>query len=263
MASLKAFAQCLWVGAGASPVFPVPPPVPFSVVRHLFGYQARGYVGPLSVKTQLDLVGGRHFHLNLIRVGLESFTPANNQAIDAALESLRTIYANAGFGIGRVLRFEIAEEQANDSGVVQGILVFDSLADDLTNAWTVHNNGLDVFLVLVFDPAPNTQVIGRSAVGGPCDKDDSCVMTGCVVSLETASTGQVLAHEAGHYLGLSHINNLTAAIVDLDNDGNVDPTIPASVVANLMFPVMTPTSLVLNNFQRAIMTGHCFAREGC
>lgn len=258
---MKAVAECLWVGEKALPV-PYPPPTPFSVVRHFFGYRAKGYAGPLSLKRQIQLVQGQHLHVNLVRVGVESFTPANNQAIDLAVETLRNIYAGAGLGIGRVLRFDIAEQDANDSLVVQGVLLFDAAAEILTNSWTVHNNGLDVFLVLVFDPIPNTSVIGRSSVSGPCDKDDSCVMTGCVVSLETAVTGLVLAHEVGHYLGLGHIGNLTAAFVDIDNNGVVDPWINPSLVANLMFP-MAAGGQALNQSQRGLMGLHCFTKPGC
>jgi hypothetical protein len=266
MPGLKEIANCMWVGAkGGGLPLPIPPPSPFSVVRHLFGYTAQGYTGPLSVKQQISLVQGRHVHLNMIRVGVESFTTANDQAIDQALEITRAIYATVGVGVGRVLRFSIPEVDANESFVFQSIMILDGMAAFLTNSWTVHNNGMDIFLVLQFDPIIGGGTIGRSEVGGPCDKDDTCVMTGSIVSLEmgAATTGLVLAHEAGHYLGLSHINNLTAQSVDLDQNGVIDPTIPASVIANLMFPVATSASTTLTMGQGGLMMMHCFSRPGC
>lgn len=261
MTSLKAIANCLWAGADAG--FVPKPPSPFSVVRNFFGYRVNGHTGSLSVKQQIELVRGRHIHLNVITVGDENFGTGHRQIIDQAIENMRGIYAAVGVGIGRVLAFSIPEADANESLIFKSIMVFDSLAESLTNDWTVHNNALDIFVVLQFDLVPGG-VIGRSPVGGGCDKDDSCEMTGCVVSLETGGlTGQLLGHEVGHYLGLPHINGLSAQAVDMDNNGVIDPWVTTAQRANLMFPVNTGTSNTLTAAQVASIFMHCFWREGC
>jgi hypothetical protein len=61
-------------------------------------------------------------------------------------------------------------------------------------------------------------------------------MDGAVVELIGSTTGQVLAHEVGHYLGLSHVTG--------------DST-------NLMFPSV-PNGGVLTTAQGNIMKSHCF-----
>jgi hypothetical protein len=104
-------------------------------------------------------------------------------------------------------------------------------AEALTDEWTVPNRSVDVFVVKLYVGA----VAGLSPVGGPCDKDAKG-MDGSVVELVGTTTGQVLAHEVGHYLGLSHVNG--------------DST-------NLMFPSV-PNGGLLTASQGNIMLRHCF-----
>jgi hypothetical protein len=65
-------------------------------------------------------------------------------------------------------------------------------------------------------------------------------MNGSVVAIEgwPELTGFVLAHECGHYLGLSH----------RDNEGN-----------NLLFPTV-PNGGFLDNSQGGTIRSHCFCR---
>lgn len=263
MASLRETAECMWVGAQGFEV-PVPPPEPLSVVRDFFGYSATGHTGPLSLLTQMRLVRGQHVHVNLIRVGIENFTAANDRELDRAVEITRGFYATVGIGVGRVLRYFITEEEANENLVFGSIMVFDHLYKPLTDRWTVLNNALDLFVLLQYDPILGG-VLGRSPVSGPCDKNDTCQTTGVVFAIEATpdETGQLLAHEVGHYLGLGHINGLTSSAVDLDNDGVIDPWVPDSARNNLMFPRNIPTATTLTQPQGVMMRLHCFQREGC
>jgi hypothetical protein len=108
---------------------------------------------------------------------------------------------------------------------------------DLTNDWTVPNSALDIFWVLTYSGS----TIGYSRVDGPCDKDAKG-MDGSVVAIEGAvtTTGFVLAHEAGHYLGLSH----------------------SSSSGNLMFGTV-PNGGNLTSGQGSDMRDHCFTKSGC
>lgn len=107
----------------------------------------------------------------------------------------------------------------------------------LTNDWTVPNDALDIFFVLTYSGS----TIGLSRVDGPCDKDAKG-MDGSVVAIEGSAntTGFVLAHEAGHYLGLNHSTNMN----------------------NLMFGTV-PNGGQLTSGQGADMRDHCFVDPGC
>jgi len=255
MTSVRELATCLNIVEST--------PGQMSIEQDFFGYLARGDVGPLSLRTQMQLVQGPHIDLNLIRVANENFTFANEQQIDAAVEIMRTIYAAQGVGVGRVLRYYITEAEANQLFIYNSTMLIDAQAEALTIAYTVQNKGIDVFLLLQWDPIPGGTV-GLSPVGGTCDKHDDCTMTGSVVSLETGpNTGAVLAHEVGHYLGLSHINGLSAAQIDLNGDGVIDPGVPASIVNNVMCPIESVPTPSFNNLQGASIHLHCFMRPGC
>src|SRR5688572_13937761 len=134
-------------------------------------------------------------------------------------------------GVGRVRRYFITDADANNHENIGS----DGEAEDLTNEWTVDNRALDIFFVLTY----SGDAIGLSRVDGPCDKDAKG-MDGSVVAIETALTGAVLAHEAGHYLGLDH-----------SDDDN-----------NLMFRSV-PNGGNLTNNQGADMRDHCFVRSPC
>lgn len=201
----------------------------FSVIHDFFGHltQPTG----LSVSTQVNrLTSFRHIDMNMIRVGSEQFTFADLQEIDSAVRDTRNTYAQVSLAVGRVLHWQITNAQANGYDNIDS----DDEASDLTDDWTVHNDGLDIFMVLTY--AGST--IGLSAVDGPCNKDAKG-MNGSVVAIEGSAntTGFVLGHEAGHYLGLSHVNDGT----------------------NLMNPTV-PNGGLLTSSQGSNMRDHCFVK---
>jgi hypothetical protein len=239
MASIRNIAKCIELSGN------------MSIIRDFLGY-ARRPPKSISLLNHLKLLKGRHIHLNIIHVGSNLFTPANNDDIADAIQIARERYAQINLGIGRIRYYDI------DSTVARGREVINSDAEaiTLTREWTVPNNAFDVFIVLRYDafvyipPRPRehtgiwkpVDTVGRSATKGPCNKNSSCVMTGSVVCLEIPGlTGDILAHEVGHYLGLSH---------DEDNSNN------------LMYPSV-PNGGTLTADQGSKMMKHCFTMGAC
>lgn len=217
--SLRQSAACIGIGGN------------FSVLRDYFGYGS--VPQPLSLRTQMRRLQHKHVHMNLIRVGVESFTVDDERELDAAVQFTRDVYATVDVGVGRVRRFFVTTDEANGRDNIGGA----DEAESLTDEWTVPNQALDVFFVLSY--AGDT--IGRSAVDGPCDKNAKG-MDGSVVAIEGSfsTTGTVLAHEVGHYLGLEHVTSN----------------------ANLMFKSV-PNGGGLSAKQGSNMRDHCFVRPAC
>lgn len=165
--------------------------------------------------------------INIIRVGSDQFTSTDLATIDSAVTVMRNTYATVGITLRRVERWIITTAQARGRDIIDS----NSEAEALTDEWTVPNNNVDVFFVRLYVGS----VAGLSPVGGPCNKDAKG-MDGAVVELIGSTTGQVLAHEVGHYLGLSHVTG--------------DST-------NLMFPSV-PNGGGLTTAQGNTMKTHCF-----
>jgi hypothetical protein len=165
--------------------------------------------------------------INIIRVGSENFTSADATTINNAITTIKNTYATVGLSISRVERYTISLADAKGRDVIDN----DGEAEALTDEWTVPNNAVDVFFVKLYVGA----VAGLSPVSGPCDKDAKG-MDGSVVELVGSTTGQVLAHEVGHYLGLSHVTGDSS---------------------NLMFPSV-PNGGLLTAAQGTTMKSHCF-----
>jgi hypothetical protein len=149
--------------------------------------------------------------INIIKVGSEDFTPADNQKVLDSLRITREIYEQVDFTLGAVDFWIIRNADAGNYRVINS----ESEAEDLTQDWTVRNDKLDVFVVRAMIGAD-----GWSAINGPCDKNAKG-FNGAVVSLNgsTANAGNTFAHEMGHYLGLEHVadeNNF------IGNDGASD-----------------------------------------
>lgn len=204
-----------------------------SVVGNLFGYSM--VPRQLSLRRQLELMHGKHLHLNLILVADEDFAWADWCEIFEAVQITREIYEKEDLGVGRLRYYGIPKKEAGSLAVVDSL----SEAKDLTEEWTVDNNNIDVFVVRKMNGAD-----GWSAVGGSCDKDSKGKMTGSVVSLNgnSANSGNTFAHEIGHYLGLDHISTQCNFI---GNNGG----------SNSCTGILT--------WQGNKMKTHCFIRSGC
>lgn len=220
MASLRDVAACIGVSGT------------ISVSRDFLGFLT-GVPGDVSLLTQVRRLQGRHVHMNFIRVGSDQFTNADLAEMDSALQFTRDTYAQVNLGVGRVEHYWITTAEADGADNINS----DAEAEELTNDWTVPNSALDIFFVRTYSGT----TIGLSRVDGPCDKDAKG-MDGSVVAMEGSvnTTGFVLAHEAGHYLGLNH----------------------SSSSGNLMFGTV-PNGGSLTGSQGSNMRDHCFSKSGC
>lgn len=204
-----------------------------SVLGNLFGYPL--VPKDLSVRSQVQAMKGRHYHLNVICVAPEDFAAGASRQICYSIQVTREIYGRVGLGIGRVEWFSIPREQAGAHAVIDS----ESEASDLTSDWTVPNDGLDLFVVRSIMGAD-----GWSAVNGSCDKN-SKGMTGSVVELypdDDDYTANGFAHEMGHYLGLNHIPDAGNII---GGDGGSD------------------SWTGIYDWQGDTMKRHCLVRSGC
>lgn len=192
-----------------------------------------------------------HVHLNLIEVGFDAAGVGNLDAVDDkvdyAVHRTRRIYATVGLGLGRVSYYWIGVAQANG----YDDLGSESEADDLSDDWSVSNDGVDMFLVANIS---DTDFVGISPVPGDCDKGDkSDGLIGGEVGREAEGFSRTAAHELGHFLDLSH------------NHGDTCPTATTArenLMAQTKCCVTTRSSVLLTSSQGTTMRGRCQVRAG-
>lgn len=239
MPSLRALAGC--VGLTGS----------FSVLGQFFGFSRRtvppdptGTRSVVSLKRQLDRLGGDHHDVNVIRVGSDQFNDADLIEIDYSIYKLRNIWNQVGLGVGRVRHYAIPTSDSDglDSPTSRGEL------EDITDRWSVPNAGIDLFVPHNMNVTTSSgSILGRSAVGGPCEGKDDKGMNGSVTGLwGSEQTARTFAHELGHYLDLRHRN------------GQPDNLMCQSSKAN-----STRNSTDLTSGQGNDMRDHCLVRGGC
>ncbi len=227
MASLKDIAQrCL----GVTP--------PFSVIEDVFGFPFGHPARTLSLKQQLQLIQGSSVNFNLIRVGLGNFSDADHQEIQTAVQVTREIYAQIGLGVRRLVWAYISVDDADAYTTIDTV----AEAKDLTDDWNGPGGAHDVFIVR--NMLTPEGFIGYSAIEGPCDKDDKDELSGSVTSLNATGafrSGVLMAHEVGHYLGLSH----------------------TSATNNLMRPSISSSNTNVTSGQGSDLRDHCWVSDAC
>lgn len=171
-----------------------------------------------SLKRHLQVISGKSTNLVVILVGHEKgFSGAVSRddvtKIQYAIQVARDLYAQVDLGIRRLSWQRIPIADAN--GYVN--IADGGEAEDLTDDWNGPGGGVDVFWVQSIGDAG-----GWSNAEGPCDKDSKDGRTGAVIEVSGGRrfTGVLLAHEVGHYLGLSHTNSISNMMgADTNNDG--------------------------------------------
>lgn len=194
MVSLRRMAQCLRFSGR------------ISIVHDFLGYRTQFSGRNISLLGQVRLLRNRYFNLNIFLVGVENFLSADREAVDFATQTTRNIYAAVNLGVGRIDHYQISVTDSNMRDVIDN----SAEARSLTNEWDGPNDSIDVFVVLNgwAGSCAMCSTVGLSPVDGPCDKSDNSRMNGAVIAIRNNTrdeTGQLLAHELGHYLGLSHV----------------------------------------------------------
>ncbi len=230
----------------------------FSILGDFFGFIRRrlppdptGVRIEVSLKEQIARLRGVHSNLNVIAVGSDQFTDADFIEIDYSIFKLRNVYRPVGVGIGRVQHWVVSTADADglDMPTTTGDL------EDLTQDWTVPNDGIDLFVPHNMSIAANGgQILGRSAIDGPCDKNAKG-MNGATCGLwGSEQTARTFAHELGHYLGLSHNHG---------DDCPAGTTEKNNLMAQSRCAISTRDSVLLTSSQGDNMDDHCSIRAGC
>jgi hypothetical protein len=245
-ASIRALASCVGISG------------PFSILGDFFGFSRRrlppdptGARVEVSLTEQITRLRGPHSNLNVIAVGSDQFTDNDFIEIDYSIFKLRNVYRPVGVGIGRVQHWVVSTADAGglDTPTTDGDL------EDLTQDWTVPNDGIDMFVPHNMSvPSNGGTTLGMSPIDGPCDKDAKG-MNGATCGLwGSEQTARTFAHELGHYLGLSH------------NHGDTCPTTTAernNLMAQSRCALSPRNSVLLTSSQGDNMDDHCSIRAGC
>lgn len=153
------------------------------------------------------------YGVNIIKVG--NFGAAEHTDLYNAVDQMRQIYEQRDITLRGVQRYIIDNSQAGSYTVINSETEFRDLLED----WSVQNDFVDVYVVQDFQwstfngyagdiPGPTSKT-GRKD-GLAVEKTGFTDATG-TMRLDAATLAQLIGHEVGHYLGLSHLedaNNL-------------------------------------------------------
>ncbi len=250
MASLRTIAECLDIDTDGT----------VSVLAHLLGF-VRRRVPPdpdTSVTASVSLldfvrgVQGRHINLNVIRVGFDGLSDAARatgfEKLDYAVYRTRNIFDAARLGVGRVQHWVIDTADADGKDDIGS----EGEADDLSDDWSVPNDGIDAFVVRNIS---DSDFVGISPRPGDCDKggkEDGLI--GGEIGRGFEGFSRTFAHEVGHFLNLPH------------NHGSNCPTSTATrnnLMAQTRCSISTRDSVLLTSAQGNTIRSRCQARAGC
>src|SRR5262245_61694749 len=180
-----------------------------SVARDLFGYRrARvptnvdGSNTFVSVKWWATREFHKSFNVNVVAVGIESFTTGMWTEVDIAVHRIRQVYDAIGVGVRWVWPWQISTADANGLDVITS----SNEVNKLLEGWAVDNAGVDLYFPAGWSVG---SLNGRSANPGPCPGEkDGKGKKGAVAGLKGATiSARTAAHELGHYFSLDHRNS--------------------------------------------------------
>jgi hypothetical protein len=212
-------------------------------------------------------VEGSKIDMNIYLVGVNGITAANaaqNAGMRTMLDTMRRIYSKEGVTIRTVRYFDVSGTDRERYRIVRNIndcygLVSLSRAPGPTLAEKLSVN---VFLIQGFQVAEAEGLLGLSlgAPGVPGvhgNEGAGLVFTSEYLSSRADMTGQTLAHEVGHFLGLRHTTEHGGTEADPIQDtpvcSNPDRGTSCPDATNFMFPFS------LGNTQEGISDGQGFA----
>jgi hypothetical protein len=257
--SLRAYAHCIGIDGA------------FFLLRDFFGYETRppwslapaadssSLPTALSLRAQLRRLNLKYFNVSVVKVGVEPegngfWNDVRAQEIDAALQLTREVYGiNAGFGIGRVTRWQLSSDQqssvvgANSSKIGEffdGVLDRGS-ANNLAQGWDAGGDAIELLFVQSYG--------GSTDVGNtPWGEDGVLVELGRSSFFATART---LAHELGHFL-------IRGGAVEHDDDpSNLMTQSQGAIAATNLSNLLNSTTV--NNSQISDMRTSDWMRLAC
>jgi hypothetical protein len=239
MASLRQFAQCIGLGNT------------FSVLRDFYGFRLgrvpddpTGVEITLSISQQIKRLQNPHFHLVVTAVGSDNFTNTVFGALDYSIFKIRNVYAQVGVGVGRVVHRNVLAANAHGLDVVteEGEL------EDITDRFAVDGDSINLLIPASMNvPSDGGVILGKSAIDGPCEEKDDKGLNGSVSGpWSSEQMARTVAHEVGHYLGLTHRNDEPDNLMCQSGEAN-----------------SIRDSILLDSGQGDDIKDHCLMHGGC
>lgn len=198
----------------------------------------------VSLSDQAERLRDDYHNLNVVAVGVDQFTDADDIEVDYSIYKLRNIWNQADLTVGRIRHYGVATV---DAAGLDSPTTRDDL-EEITDRWTVSNDGIDMFIPHNMNVSSNGgTILGRSAVDGPCEDKDDKGMNGSTGGLwGSEQTARTFAHELGHYLTLTHRNSQ-----------------PSNLMCQSGSASSTRNSVNLTSGQASDMRDHCLVDSGC